>query len=266
MGAAHARNELPWRFIDDPYAVYVSEVMLQQTQVSRVLSYWEKWMACYPTIDALASAANSDVLELWQGLGYNRRALNMKRAAEVVSNELAGVMPRGYRELVALPGIGPTTAAGIQAFAYQVPAVYIETNVRTVFIHELFSDGDGTIGDELIKPLVERTCSVEDPRGWYYALLDYGHYLKQEHPNPSRRSSTYARQSSFEGSHRQKRSALLRIVLDAGAIGADQAKDALDDLERSQGRDALSDDSFASLVDELAAEGFFTASEGLLAM
>ena len=264
MGELHARNDLPWRFIDDAYAVYVSEVMLQQTQVSRVLNYWHKWMTYFPTVDALASASNSDVLERWQGLGYNRRALNMKRTAEVVSNDYGGVMPRTHQELMLLPGIGPTTAAGIMAFAYQETALYLETNVRTVFIHELFSHEEGAISDSVLKPLVESTCSADDPRGWYYALLDYGHYLKQVYPNPSRKSSTYARQSAFEGSHRQKRSVLLRTVLEAGSMSEKMAKAAVDEFEVSEGRDALSPDDFAKLVDELVSEGFFTADENML--
>lgn len=136
-GASRYR-ELPWRNIDDAYGVLVSEVMLQQTQVSRVLKHWERFMALFPTIDALAAADTAFVLEQWQGLGYNRRALALKRAAEQCSERYAGALPRTREELVELPGIGQATAAGVISFAYNEPSVYIETNVRTVFIHELF--------------------------------------------------------------------------------------------------------------------------------
>ena len=137
---AELYRDLPWRNIDDPYGVLVSEVMLQQTQVARVMRYWERWMGLFPTVDALAAADTATVLDAWQGLGYNRRALALKRACEQCSAENGGHLPRTVDELVKLPGIGPATAAGVVAFAYDEPAVYIETNVRSVFLHELFPE------------------------------------------------------------------------------------------------------------------------------
>lgn len=211
QGRAHWRD-LPWRNIDDAYAVLVSEVMLQQTQVARVLDYWPRFLSLFPTLDALAAADTALVLEQWQGLGYNRRALALKRCAEICSDTYDGILPSVYDELVALPGIGKATAAGVRAFAYQQPGIYLETNVRTVFLHELFADQEG-ISDKDIEPLVDLTCSEDDPRGWYYALLDYGAHLKQTLPNPSRRSKHYTKQSKFEGSRRQKRAEVVRIVL-----------------------------------------------------
>ena len=189
-------RDLPWRGIDDPYAVLVSEVMLQQTQVSRVEKYWERFLHLFPTIDALASADTALVLEMWQGLGYNRRALALKRCAEICSKEHGGLLPSTYDELLRLPGIGKATAGGIMAFAYQKPTLYLETNVRTVFLHELFPYEEN-VSDKQLEPLVERTCSLDNPRGWYYALLDYGAYLKSVLPNPSRRSKHHVKQSKF---------------------------------------------------------------------
>ena len=127
-------RDLPWRHVDDPYAVLVSEIMLQQTQVARVDGRWQRWCERFPSVDALAAADAADVLEEWQGMGYNRRALALWRAAGIVS-AAGGAMPIEARELVALPGIGPATAAGIRAFAYDLPGVYLETNVRSVFLH-----------------------------------------------------------------------------------------------------------------------------------
>ena len=164
---------LPWRCIDDPYAVLVSEVMLQQTQVARVEKHWTRFLGLFPTIDALAAAGTADVLAQWQGLGYNRRALALKRAAEVCAAERGGKLPDTAEELEALPGIGPATAAGVMAFAYNRPSVYIETNVRTVFLHELFPACD-KVSDRQLAPLVAATCPEDDARAWYYALLDYG--------------------------------------------------------------------------------------------
>ncbi|MFR5091609.1 MAG: hypothetical protein ACLTDR_05955 [Adlercreutzia equolifaciens] len=136
-------RDLPWRHVDDPYAVLVSEIMLQQTQVARVGRFWERFLSAFPTVDALASAAVPDVLELWQGLGYNRRALALKRTADTSAAEgrPPSGNPRGGRWRC--PASARLTAAGVVAFAYQRPAVYLETNVRSVFLHELFPEERG---------------------------------------------------------------------------------------------------------------------------
>lgn len=249
-------RDLPWRGIDDPYAVMVSEIMLQQTQVARVEKYWQRFMSLFPSIDALASAETSLVLEMWQGLGYNRRALALKRTAEICSGTYEGSLPESLDELLALPGIGKATAGGIMAFAYQKPAMYLETNVRTVFIHELFP-GREKVSDKELEPLVQRTCSAENPRGWYYALLDYGSYLKSTLPNPSRRSKHHTKQSKFEGSRRQKRAELVRVVLAQREATLADLTSALTELERGQGRPAPDVELVRSIADDLAREGFF---------
>ncbi|WP_281654202.1 adenine glycosylase [Eggerthella sinensis] len=252
---------LPWRCIDDPYAVLVSEVMLQQTQVARVEKHWTRFLGLFPTIDALAAAGTADVLAQWQGLGYNRRALALKRAAEVCAAERGGKLPDTAEELEALPGIGPATAAGVMAFAYNRPSVYIETNVRTVFLHELFPACD-KVSDRQLAPLVAATCPEDDARAWYYALLDYGAHLKTLVSNPSRRSAHYTRQSAFEGSRRQKRAELVRIVLAEPGIGADELAERLDAFERAAGRDGVDAATFDSIVGDLVTEGFFRNEEG----
>ncbi len=267
-------RELPWRNIDDAYGVLVSEVMLQQTQVARVMNYWQRWMELFPTVDALAAADTALVLEMWQGLGYNRRALALKRACETCSEQYAGSLPRTFDELVALPGIGPATAAGILAFAYQQHSVYIETNVRSVFLHELFPHAEG-VSDKQLAPYVADTCPVGaaavgesgswGPREWYYALLDYGAQLKKQVANPSRRSAHHGRQSKFEGSHREKRSVVLRQVLAASdGISPAEVRAALDAFERNAGRAPVDADAFESIVDELVDEGFFRRQDELL--
>lgn len=258
QGRAHWRD-LPWRNIDDAYAVLVSEVMLQQTQVARVLDYWPRFLSLFPTLDALAAADTALVLEQWQGLGYNRRALALKRCAEICSDTYDGILPSVYDELVALPGIGKATAAGVRAFAYQQPGIYLETNVRTVFLHELFADQEG-ISDKDIEPLVDLACSEDDPRGWYYALLDYGAHLKRTLPNPSRRSKHYTKQSKFEGSRRQKRAEVVRIVLaseEEGITFGDVAHE-LDAFEIKHKRNPPAPDLLESILADLVEEGFFT--------
>ena len=268
-------RDLPWRRTYDPYAIWISEVMLQQTQVSRVDGRWQRWLERFPTVDALAAAAPSDVLEEWQGLGYNRRALSVHRAAQAIS-EAGGVFPQDPKELVKLPGIGPATAAGICAFAFNLHGVYLETNVRTVFLHELYPQAEGVPDSELV-PLIELTCpaSVEDagnadgaandatteltPRSWYYALLDYGAYLKKTIPNPSRRSKSHVKQSRFEGSHRQKRAELLRVLLahkDEGGAVFETLHQELCQIEVNAGRETLDEQVTLGLLEELAKEGF----------
>ena len=267
QGRARYRD-LPWRGIDDAYAVLVSEVMLQQTQVTRVLKYWERWLALFPTVDALASADTATVLEMWQGLGYNRRALALKRACEECAAHRGGQLPATVEELVSLPGIGPATAAGVVAFAYGKPAVYLETNVRSVFLHELFPAAE-KVSDKLIAPYVADTCPPAGheagPRSWYYALLDYGAYLKTQVANPSRRSSHYARQSAFEGSRRQKRSFVLQQVLACpDGVPLAQVARLLSEAELEAGRAPVDDDTLAGIVRDLEREGFFYREGDLL--
>jgi len=254
---AELYRELPWRGIDDPYAVLVSEVMLQQTQVARVEGYWGRWMEEFPDLGALASAETPRVLELWQGLGYNRRALALKRAAEECASQLGSTLPATAEELEKLPGIGPATAAGIVSFAYQRPSIYLETNVRSVFLHELFPGQSGVPDSEII-PYVADACPNDNPRSWYYALLDYGAHLKSIVPNPSRRSQHHARQSKFEGSRREKRSFILKAALaNPSGIPTADVENALDDFEQAYGREPLDHALFESLVNELVDEGFF---------
>jgi A/G-specific adenine glycosylase len=164
-------------------------------------------------------------------------------------------VPRSYGELLELPGIGPATAAGVCVFAYGQPQVYLETNVRTVFLHHFF-EGRDRVADREIIPLVEATCDRDDPKSWYYALLDYGSHLKSILPNPSRRSLHHARQSSFEGSARQKRAELLRLVLAQPGVGTDELTSRLNDIEYGAGRAQTDVDEVRALLETLACEGF----------
>lgn len=264
---AELYRDLPWRNSRDPYAVWISEVMLQQTQVSRVDGRWQHWLMRFPSVESLALASSADVLEEWQGLGYNRRALAVWRCAQAV-REMGG-MPREADELVALPGIGPATAAGIRAFAYDLPGVYLETNVRTVFLHELYPQVEGVPDRELV-PLVAACCPADDtnpaddPRTWYFALLDYGAWLKRTYPNPSRRSRTHVRQSRFEGSHRQKRAMVVRALLahrDQGGATVRELAAHVSREAQKAGREAVDVMDVQALLDELAREGFCSLAE-----
>jgi A/G-specific adenine glycosylase len=216
----HGRD-LPWRKTRDPYRILVSEIMLQQTQVPRVLSRYAEFLRAFPTLRTLARAPSTHVLRVWQGLGYNRRAVALKRTAEIIVERYSGKIPTDIDALAALPGIGPATAAAVRAFAFNRPSLLIETNIRSVFLHHFFP-GRTRVRDDEISTLVSATLDRRNPRTWYHALMDYGVYLKQRHPNPARRSATYTRQSSFEGSRRQLRAKLLRALLNRPKMTASE--------------------------------------------
>jgi A/G-specific adenine glycosylase len=206
------RRVLPWRETRDPYHILLSELMLQQTQVGRVIEKYREFLLRFPDIESVARASLRDILKVWQGLGYNRRALALKNLADIVVDRSEGMIPSDIEALKALPGVGGATAGAVSAFAFNKPAVFIETNIRSVFIHFFFR-GRRDIQDSEIFPLVAQTLDVKRPRHWYYALMDYGAALKERHPNPGRRSAHYTRQSPFEGSMRQVRGMILRALV-----------------------------------------------------
>jgi len=203
---------MPWRETADPYCIIVSEIMLQQTQVERVRDKYLAFMKAFPDFRTLAATPLQEVLSLWQGLGYNRRAIALKHIAETVVESYDGKAPASVERLRMLPGIGHATASSIAAFAFNMPTVFIETNIRRVFLHRFFEDREGVHDDELL-PIIAATLDRKNPRRWYYALMDYGADLKRRVPNPNRKSRHYARQSRFEGSTRQKRGQVLKFIL-----------------------------------------------------
>jgi A/G-specific adenine glycosylase len=211
------KRDLPYRSTRDPYRVLVSEIMLQQTRVERVNQKFPSFIALFPDFMSLASAPLSEILRAWQGMGYNRRAKHLKIIAEKVCGEYAGILPADPAVLETFPGIGNATARSVCAFAYNLPVVFIETNIRRVFIHCFFPECE-SVSDREILPLVEITLDQANPRDWYYALMDYGTQLKTSVPNPNRRSHHYTRQPPFKGSDRQIRGLVLRIVLDEPGI------------------------------------------------
>ena len=213
----YGRAHLPWRTDYDPYHILVSEIMLQQTQVDRVIEKFKSFTALFPTFASLADAPLDVVLAQWQGLGYNRRAKSLRSCAHMIIDEYNGTLPDNPEELQKLPGIGPATAASIAAFAFNKPTLFLETNIRTVYIHHFLRDAD-TVGDEHILPIAEAALDRRNPRKWYSALMDYGTKLKKEVGNLTRRSTTYKKQSPFIGSKRQIRGAILRTLLGQGSL------------------------------------------------
>ena len=210
----------PWRKTKDPYKILVSEIMLQQTQAPRVVSKYLSFIKKFPNIKSLTKASLSEVLREWQGLGYNRRAKYLKSCAEIVVKKYDGKFPKDFNMLVELPGIGLATAGDLMAFAWNMPVTVIETNIRSVFIHCFFpkESEQRKIHDKEIIPLIEKTLDTKNPREWYSALMDYGAYLK-ETSNPSRKSAHYLKQSAFKGSNREKRSKILKPILEKPRTG-----------------------------------------------
>ncbi|MDR2479582.1 MAG: A/G-specific adenine glycosylase [Treponema sp.] len=209
-----AGRVFPWRGAA-PWGVMVSEFMLQQTQTERVIPYYERWMRLWPAPAALAEASMEEALREWSGLGYNRRCRFLKNCAAIIASEMKGKIPETPETLLPLPGVGPYIAGAVSCFAYNYPALFIETNIRSAVIHFFFPDR-GDVKDSEIVPVLEAALLHEDPRRWYYALMDYGAALKKLVPNPSRRSAHYVKQSPFKGSFRQARGKVLKTLVSTG--------------------------------------------------
>ena len=205
-------RDLPWRKTTDPYHILVSEIMLQQTQVDRVIDKYLAFIDTFPDFKALNRATLEQVYKIWQGLGYNRRALSLKKTAKIIVDEYQGNLPSSESLLMALPGIGKATASSIAAFGFNKPTIFVETNVRAVFIHHFFPN-KAVVDDAEIMPILQQTIDKKSPRKWYSALMDYGAMLKKRCKNPSRKSAHYSRQSPFKGSRREIRGAILRILV-----------------------------------------------------
>lgn len=200
---------MPWRENPDPYWVLVSEIMLQQTQVDRVVPKFQAFLAQFPTPHVLAAASLGEVLTAWSGLGYNRRAKFLHQAAQKICTEFKGRVPDDFEALVSLPGIGPNTAGAILAYSSNRPVVFVETNIRTVYFHHFFA-GRQAVTDKEVMALVQETLDYEHPREWYWALMDYGAFLKKQGLGALDVSATYRKQSPLKGSVREVRGIIIR--------------------------------------------------------
>lgn len=234
----------PWRKTRDPYRIIVSEIMLQQTQTDRVVPKYLQFLESFPTLEALAHASVPDVLRNWQGLGYNRRALFLKRLAETIIADYGGKIPSERNALEKLPGIGKYTAGAIRVFAFRKSDVFIETNIRRVFIHFFFKKKKA-IHDKDIMELVNQTVDEGRPHEWYWALMDYGSMLGKTSTNANTQSKHYAKQSKFHGSDRQLRGNILRMLLG----GSMDLKTLLEELQVDEQR-------LARILQQLEKEGF----------
>ena len=250
---AEHRREMPWRISRNPYHILVSEIMLQQTQVGRVLAKYEEFTSRFPDFDSVNKAPLQEILRVWQGLGYNRRAIALQKICRLLVTEYSGVLPNSVETLQTFPGIGPATAGAICAFAFNQPTVFIETNIRRVFLHFFFPNKNG-VKDKEILPLVEGTLDTLRPRRWYHALMDYGAMLKKEERNPNRRSAHYNRQAPFQGSNREIRGLILKTLLKKPDLTEGE-------LIRSVGK---SPERMRSIITQLTKEGFLVRARNRL--
>lgn len=233
---------MPWRDQPTLYYVLVSELMLQQTQVARVLAKFTEFTTEFPDIESLAAAELTEVLRVWQGLGYNRRAQYLYRAAQAIT---AGAPVTTLDDLVELPGIGVNTAGAIMNYAYQAPTPFIETNIRTVYLNHFFMD-QTAVADRDILPIVERTMDRANPRQWFWALMDYGGELKAQGKGKLSASRHYTKQSQFTGSLRQMRGEILRRYVGGQSLAEITAK-------------LQNDARFMAALDGLRRDGLITA-------
>jgi A/G-specific adenine glycosylase len=243
-------RKFPFRDKISPYYVLVSEIMLQQTQTSRVSQKFLEFIKKFPDFNALANADLDDVLKEWQGLGYNRRAVALKNIAEMVINEYNGQLPEEVKILKTFPQIGHNTASSIVSFAFNKSTFFIETNIRRVYIY-FFFPGRDDVDDKEIMELLEQTTDTQNPREWYYALMDYGVMLKKTHPELNKRSRHYRKQKKFKGSTRQLRGKVLKTVLEKSEI-------LLADLYKVLNFEKK---KIKKVVSQLEKEGFFTIKD-----
>ncbi len=205
------RHTLPWRKTKNPYKILVSEVMLQQTQVERVIPFYKNFLKQFPTVGVLAAAPLSGVLRAWQGLGYNRRAKMLHAAAKEIMERHKSKFPQSVEDLEDLPGIGPYTARAVAAFSYNQDVIFIETNIRTGVTHHFFPNKNKISDAEIIK-ILEKVLPMGKSREWYSALMDYGAHLKRSGVQLNKKSKHYNKQAKFVGSNREARGAILRAL------------------------------------------------------
>lgn len=210
---------MPWREDTQPYYVLVSELMLQQTQVERVIPKFQAFITAFPNVASLAQASLAGVLTEWQGLGYNRRAKFLHEAAKMIMNDFAAEFPTNVLDLLRLPGVGKNTAGAIRAYAFNRPAIFVETNVRTVYFHHFFADRE-SVTDHVIREKLQETFDREHPREWYWSLMDYGTCLKSQGVRNISQSRHYSKQSPLKGSVREVRGQIIRELIGNGSTDA----------------------------------------------
>lgn len=242
-----------WRETSEPYPILVSEVMLQQTQTSRVVPKYETFLSEWPSFSSLAEASTEALLSVWKGLGYNRRALNLRRSARM-TEEWGWTIPNERELIESLPGVGKATSAAIRSFCFGEKSVYLETNIRRVLLTCFYPEEEEVKDKELEALLHELSLINEDMKRWYYALMDYGVLLKALFPNANKRSAHYTKQKKFENSNRQIRGQLIHLLTDTGSKHLLAIYDLLSHFE---------DERILNSLEQLQQEGFVQEKEGV---
>ncbi len=248
------KRKFPFREKISPYNVLVSEIMLQQTQTGRVSEKFLKFINKFPDFLSLSNVSLEEVLKQWKGLGYNRRAIALKKIAEIVISEYDGKLPDSVKILKSFPQIGHNTASSIITFAFNKPTVFIETNIRRVYIYFFFHN-KSKINDKEILSVVEKTIDKTKPREWYYALMDYGVMLKKAHPDLSKKSAHYRKQTPFKGSTRQIRGKILEILIKQGKIEIANLQGVIEIIEKEK---------VDHILNQLEKEGFIEIKEDII--
>jgi A/G-specific adenine glycosylase len=215
------KRNFPFRENLTPYKVLVSELMLQQTQTNRVSEKYLEFISKFPNFKSLAEAPLDEVLKIWHGLGYNRRAIALKKIAERVINDYQGELPNDLTTLKSFPQIGHNTASSIIAFAFNRPSYFVETNIRCVYFYFFFPEEKNVKDDEILN-LVQQTIDSTNPREWFYALMDYGAMLKKKFPDLNKKSAHYRKQTNFKGSSRQLRGKILSLLVTESLLTKNQ--------------------------------------------
>jgi A/G-specific adenine glycosylase len=201
-------RDLPWRNTTDAYNILISELMLQQTQVSRVIDYYTTWLKTWPTIQHLAQANFKDVLQAWMGLGYNTRGINLHKASKIIVQHYNADVIAAMDEYKKIPGVGKYTSQAVKIFSTNADIVTVDTNIRRIFIHEFDLSQD--ISDSELWSIAQHCLPKGKSRQWHNALMDYGAmYLTSKKTGISPKT----KQSTFEGSDRQIRAQILRDLL-----------------------------------------------------
>ena len=234
------QRDLPWRKTRDPYKILVSEVMLQQTQVSRVISKYEAWIKKFPTAEALAKAEVAEVLKFWSGLGYNRRALNLKKTAEIIVKDFNGKFPTDEKILQSFPGIGPYTSRAVLCFAFDVQVAMVDTNIRKIILTQFIKKP--VVSEQEIKKLADALLPHGSAYKWNQALMDYAAIMLKKH------KIIIPKQSKFIGSHRYYRGKIIKLLLENKKIKVSE-------IEKEMKKD-FDEGYLKKLLTELKLEGF----------
>ena len=248
------KRKFPFRENITPYKVLISEIMLQQTQTKRVSEKFLEFIENFPDFLSISKSPLDKVLKVWKGLGYNRRAIALKKIANIVINDYNGKLPDSIEILKSFPQIGHNTASSIVAFAFNKPTFFIETNIRNVYIYFFFPNKT-YIKDKEILPIVEKTIDKNRPRDWYYALMDYGVMLKKTHPELNKKSAHYRKQTPFKGSNRQLRGEILKILIKTNILNKLEIKKIFENINQNR---------IINVLNQLEKEGFLKVEGNII--